>query len=112
MKKFLAITPYFGGTSSAPRQTELNNVLRYFEHTYNSLKSHMTRLIVGVYNDVDYEVLRPLNLNSDIELIKITGINPIFLPANLLRHIQRKGFDEEYVYFTESDQDTLCSRLG
>ena len=23
MKKFLAITPYFGGVSSAPRQTEL-----------------------------------------------------------------------------------------
>ena len=30
MKKFLAITPYFGGVSSAPRQTELNNVLKLF----------------------------------------------------------------------------------
>ena len=29
MKKFLAVTPYFGGVSSAPRQTELDNVLRY-----------------------------------------------------------------------------------
>ena len=54
MKKFLAITPYFGGTSSAPRQTELNNVLRYFEYTYSSLKPYMTKLIVSVYNDEDY----------------------------------------------------------
>ena len=49
MKKFLAITPYFGGISTAPRQTELNNVLRYFEYTYSSLKPYMTRLIVSVY---------------------------------------------------------------
>ena len=69
MKKFLAITPYFGGVSSAPRQTELNNVLRYFEHTYNSLKPLMTKLIVGVYNDADYNTLRPFQLNSDIEVI-------------------------------------------
>ena len=50
MKKFLAITPYFGGVSSAPRQTELNNVLKYFEQTYESLKPYMTKLIVSVYN--------------------------------------------------------------
>ena len=109
MKKFLAITPYFGGVSSAPRQTELNNVLRYFEHTYNSLKPLMTKLIVGVYNDADYNTLRPFQLNSDIEIIKVTEkdgseIDPIFLPANLVRQIQEKGFDEEYVYFTEADQ--------
>tara|TARA_Y100000296_G_C5158532_1_gene250519 strand:+ start:944 stop:1855 length:912 start_codon:yes stop_codon:yes gene_type:complete len=109
MKKFLAITPYFGGVSSAPRQTELDNVLRYFEHTYNSLKPLMTRLIVGVYNDADYQVLKPLQLNSDIEVVKVdkedgSEINPVFLPANLVRFIQKKGFDEEYVYFTESDQ--------
>ena len=109
MKKFLAITPYFGGVSSAPRQTELNNVLRYFEHTYNSLKPLMTKLIVGVYNDDDYNTLRPLQLNSDIEVMKMTEkdgseIDPIFLPANLVRCIQQRGFDEEYVYFTEADQ--------
>ena len=109
MKKFLAITPYFGGVSSAPRQTELNNVLRYFEHTYNSLKPLMTKFIVGVYNDADYNTLRPFQLNSDIEIIKMTEkggaeIDPIFLPANLVRYIQQRGFDEEYVYFTEADQ--------
>lgn len=109
MKKFLAITPYFGGVSSAPRQTELNNVLRYFEHTYNSLKPLMTKFIVGVYNDADYNTLRPIQLNSDIEVIKIAEegggeIDPIFLPANLVRYIQQRGFDEEYVYFTEADQ--------
>ena len=109
MKKFLAITLYFGGVSSAPRQTELNNVLRYFEHTYSSLKPLMTKLIVGVYNDVDYNTLRPFQLNSDIEIIKMTEkggaeIDPIFLPANLVRYIQQRGFDEEYVYFTEADQ--------
>ena len=104
MKKFLAITPYFGGTSSAPRQTELDNVLRYFEHTYNSLKPYMTRLMVGVYNDADYEVLKPLQLNYDIEVLKFKNIDPVFLPANTVRYIQKKGFDEEYVYFTESDQ--------
>ena len=109
MKKFLAITPYFGGVSSAPRQTELNNVLKYFEHTYNSLKPLMTKLIVGVYNEADYNTLKSFQLNSDIEVIKITEedeseIDPIFLPANLVRYIQQRGFDEEYVYFTEADQ--------
>ena len=80
MKKFLAITPYFGGTSSAPRQTELNNVLRYFEYTYSSLKPYMTKLIVSVYNDEDYETIKPLGLNPDIDIIKIKDIDPIFLP--------------------------------
>ena len=104
MKKFLAITPYFGGTSSAPRQTELNNVLRYFEYTYSSLKPYMTQLIVSVYNDKDYETIRSFGLNSDINIIRITDIDPIFLPANTVRLLQQQGFDEEYVYFTESDQ--------
>ena len=104
MKKFLAITPYFGGTSSAPRQTELNNVLRYFEYTYSSLKPYMTQLIVSVYNDKDYETIRSFGLNSDINIARITDIDPIFLPANTVRLIQQQGFEEEYVYFTESDQ--------
>ena len=104
MKKFLAIIPYFGGTSSAPRQTELNNVLRYFEYTYSSLKPYMTKLIVSVYNDEDYETIRPFSLNADIEIMRINDIDPIFLPANTVRIIQSEGFDEEYIYFTESDQ--------
>ena len=104
MKKFLAITPYFGGTSRAPRQTELNNVLRYFEYTYSSLKPYMTKLIVSVYNDKDYETIRSFGLNPDIEIVRISDIDPIFLPANTVRLIQQQGFEEEYVYFTESDQ--------
>ena len=109
MKKFLAITPYFGGVSSAPRQTELSNVLMYFEYTYSTLKPFMTNLVIGVYNDADFNTLRSFQLNSDIEVIKITKengdeIDPIFLPANLVRCIQQRGFDEEYVYFTEADQ--------
>ena len=104
MKKFLAVIPYFGGTSSAPRQTELNNVLRYFEYTYSSLKPYMTKLIVSVYNDKDYETIRPFSLNADIEVMRINDIDPIFLPANTVRFIQSEGFDEEYIYFTESDQ--------
>ena len=104
MKKFLAVTPYFGGVSSAPRQTELDNVLRYFEYMYSSLKPYMTRLIVSVYNDEDYEAIKLYGLNSDIEIIRIKDIDPIFLPANTMRIIQREGFDEEYIYFTESDQ--------
>ena len=104
MKKFLAITPYFGGTSSAPRQTELNNVLRYFEYTYSSLKPYMTQLIVSVYNDKDYETIRYFGLNSDINIFRITDIDPIFLPANTVWLLQQQGFEEEYVYFTESDQ--------
>ena len=109
MKKFLAITPYFGGVSSAPRQTELNNVLRYFEHTYNSLKPFMTKLIVGVYNEADYNTLRQFQLNADIQVVRILNaesgeIDPVFLPASLVRSIQQHGFDEEYVYFTEADQ--------
>ena len=109
MKKFLAITPYFGGVSSAPRQTELNNVLRYFEHTYNSLKPFMTKVIVGVYNEADYNTLRQFQLNADIQVVRILNaesgeIDPVFLPASLVRSIQQHGFDEEYVYFTEADQ--------
>ena len=104
MKKFLAVTPYFGGESSAPRQTELDNVLRYFEYMYSSLKPYMTRLIVSVYNDDDYETIKLYGLNSDIDIIRIKDIDPIFLPANTMRIIQQEGFDEEYIYFTESDQ--------
>ena len=104
MKKFLAVTPYFGGESSAPRQTELDNVLRYFEYMYSSLKPYMTRLIVSVYNDEDYETIKLYGLNSDIDIIRIKDIDPIFLPANTMRIIQQEGFDEEYIYFTESDQ--------
>ena len=104
MKKFLAVIPYFGGTSSAPRQTELNNVLSYFEYTYSSLKPYMTKLIVSVYNDEDYETIKPFSLNADIEIMRINDIDPIFLPANTVRFIQSEGFDEEYIYFTESDQ--------
>ena len=90
MKKFLAITPYFGGVSTAPRQTELNNVLRYFEQTYQSLKPHMTRLVVSVYNDVDYETVKGFGLNSDIRVIQLRDIDPIFLPANTVRLIQQE----------------------
>jgi hypothetical protein len=69
----------------------------------------MTKLIVGVYNDADYNTLRPFQLNFDIEIIRVTKengdeIDPIFLPANLVRCIQQRGFDEDYVYFTEADQ--------
>ena len=112
MKKFLAITPYFGGVSSAPRQTELNNVLRYFEQTYESLKPYMTRLIVSVYNDLDYETVKGFGLNSDVEVVQISNIDPIFLPANTVRLIQEKGFDEEYVYFTEADQILYAKDWG
>ena len=104
MKKFLAVTPYFGGISSAPRQTELDNVLRYFEQTYESLKPHMTKLIVSVYNDLDYETVKGFSLNPDVRVIQIRDIDPIFLPANTVRLIQEEGFDEEYIYFTEADQ--------
>ena len=31
-------------------------------------------------------------------------IDPIFLPAHLVRYVQTRGFEEEYVYFTEADQ--------
>ena len=92
MKKFLGVIPYFGGTSSAPRQTELDNVLRYFEYTYSSLKPYMTKLIVSVYNDKDYETIRPFSLNADIEVMRISDIDPIFLPANTVRTIQSKRF--------------------
>ena len=69
----------------------------------------MTKFIVGVCNDADYNTLRPFQLNSDIDVMKMTEkgggeIDPIFLPANLVRYIQQRGFDEEYVYFTEADQ--------
>ena len=64
----------------------------------------MTQLIVSVYNDKDYETIRSFGLNSDINIIRITDIDPIFLPANTVRLIQEQGFEEEYVYFTESDQ--------
>ena len=43
MERFLAMTPYFGGISTAPRQTELDNVSRYFEKMYKSIESYMTK---------------------------------------------------------------------
>ena len=59
MKKFLAMTPYFGGTSSAPRQTELDNVSRYFEKMYKSIESYMTKLVVAVSSEKDCEAVEP-----------------------------------------------------
>tara|TARA_R100000315_G_scaffold62084_1_gene42231 strand:+ start:229 stop:1152 length:924 start_codon:yes stop_codon:yes gene_type:complete len=112
MKKFLAITPYFGGVSSAPRQTELNNVLKYFEQTYESLKPYMTKLIVSVYNDLDYETVKGFGLNPDVRVIQIPNIDPVFLPANTVRLIQEEGFEEEYVYFTEADQVLYAKDWG
>ena len=50
------------------------------------------------------KTIRPFSLNADIEVMRISDIDPIFLPANTVRNIQSKGFDEEYIYFTESDQ--------
>ena len=69
----------------------------------------MTKLIVGVYNEADYNTLRQFQLNADIQVVRILNaesgeIDPIFLPASLVRSIQQHGFDEEYVYFTEADQ--------
>ena len=57
----------------------------------------MTKLIVGVYNEADYNTLRPFQLNSDIEVIQVLNadggeIDPIFLPASLVRTIQQMRF--------------------
>ena len=113
MKKFLAIAPYFGGVSSMyeganrdRRKGDLNNVSLYFEKTYKSIESHMTKLIVAVTNDDDYAAVEPFARYPDqrVEIMKITGIDPIFLPANMARIIQQWDITEEYIYFTESDQ--------
>ena len=106
MKKFLAITPYFGGTFSAPRQTELDNVSRYFEKMYKSIESYMTKLIVAVSSDKDYETVEPFGRYPDqrVEVMNIRWVDPIFLPANMARIVQSWYLSEDYVYFTESDQ--------
>ena len=113
MKKFLAIAPYFGGVSSMykganrdRREGDLNNVSLYFEKTYKSIEPYMTKLIVAVTNDDDYDAVEPFARYPDqrVEIMKITGIDPIFLPANMARIIQQWDITEEYIYFTESDQ--------
>ena len=106
MKKFLAMTPYFGGTSSAPRQTELDNVSRYFEKMHSSIETYMTKLIVAVSSDKDYEAVEPFARYPDqcVEIMNIRGVDPIFLPANMARIVQSWELSEDYVYFTESDQ--------
>ena len=106
MKKFLAMTPYFGGTSSAPRQTELDNVSRYFEKMHSSIEPYMTKLIVAVSSDKDYEAVEPFARYPDqrVEIMNIKGVDPIFLPANMARIVQSWDLSEDYVYFTESDQ--------
>ena len=106
MKKFLAITPYFGGTSSAPRQTELDNVARYFEKMCESIEPYMIKLIVAVSSEKDYEAVEPFARYPDqrVEIMRISGIDPIFLPANMVRIVQQWDISEEYIYFTESDQ--------
>ena len=106
MKKFLAMTPYFGGISSAPRQTELDNVSRYFEKMYESIKPYMTKLVVAVSSDRDYEAVEPFGRYPDqhVEIMHIKGIDPIFLPANMARIVQSWDISEEYIYFTEADQ--------
>ena len=113
MKKFLAIAPYFGGVSSMyeganreRRKGDLNNVSLYFEKTYESIEPYMTKLIVAVCNENDFEAIEPFARYPDqrVEVMKITCIDPIFLPANMARIIQQWDITEEYIYFTESDQ--------
>ena len=113
MKKFLAIAPYFGGVSSMyeganreRRRGDLNNVSLYFEKTYKSIEPYMTKLIVAVTNEDDYAAVEPFARYPDqrVEIMKITGIDPIFLPANMARIVQQWDITEEYIYFTESDQ--------
>ena len=100
--KFIVVTPYFGGISSAPRQTELSNVTRYFVETYKNLKPLSNHFIVSVSNDNDYETVK--NLGFDIEILYVKDIDPIFLPANTSRIIQKRDFSENYMYYTEADQ--------
>ena len=61
--KFVVVTPYFGGISSAPRQTELSNVTRYFVETYKNLKPLSSQFIVSVSNDTDYETIKDLGFD-------------------------------------------------
>jgi hypothetical protein len=100
--KFVVVTPYFGGISSAPRQTELSNVTRYFVETYKNLKPLSSQFIVSVSNDTDYETIK--DLGFDIEILYVKDIDPIFLPANTARIIQKRDFQERFVYYTEADQ--------
>jgi len=106
MERFLAMTPYFGGISTAPRQTELDNVSRYFEKMYKSIESYMTKLVVAVSSEKDCEAVEPFARYPDqrVEIMYIKGIDPIFLPANMARIVQSWELSEEYIYFTESDQ--------
>ena len=100
--KFVIVTPYFGGISSAPRQTELSNVTRYFVETYKNLKPLSSQFIVSVSNDNDYETVKELGF--DVEILYVKDIDPIFLPANTARIIQQRDFSEKFVYYTEADQ--------
>lgn len=102
MKKILTIIPYFGGVSNAPRQTELNNVLKYFKLCYGSVEKFSHNIIVSVSNVEDYETVSSLGL--DIEILKFYDIDPIFNPANMNRAVQQMNIEEDYIFFTESDQ--------
>tara|TARA_R110000744_G_scaffold9052_5_gene29463 strand:+ start:4208 stop:5131 length:924 start_codon:yes stop_codon:yes gene_type:complete len=108
-EKFLTITPYFGGISEAPRQTDLSKVLRYFVDTYNNLTDKSSQFIVSVANDKDYSDIT--NLGFDVEVLYIKDINPIFLPANTCREIQKRNITQEYVWYTEADQLLYCKDI-
>tara|TARA_R110000824_G_scaffold80978_2_gene203430 strand:- start:1569 stop:2492 length:924 start_codon:yes stop_codon:yes gene_type:complete len=108
-EKFLTITPYFGGISDAPRQTDLELVTKYFIDTYESLKNVSSEFIVSVCNDEDFQVIK--NLGFDVEIIKFTNIDPKFLPSNTCRTIQKRVIKQDYVYYTEADQLLYCTDI-
>jgi hypothetical protein len=102
VRKILTIIPYFGGISAAPRQTELNNVEKYFKLCYESVLPFSSNIVVSVANDADFETVK--NFGYELDIYKFTNIDPIFNPANLNRAAQQIELDHDFVYFTESDQ--------
>ena len=94
--------PYFGGISSAERQTELDNVKKYFSLCYESVKEFSQEIIVSVASEEDYNTV--LSLGYDITVVHFKDIDPIFNPANLNKYIQRYRKNYDFVFFTEADQ--------
>lgn len=111
MNRITTLIPYFGGISNAPRQTDLNNVLKYFKLCYESISDISDLIMVSVCNDNDEELMDQIDFfNDNTCTICHLNIDPMFNPANMNRRFQSliksspDIWDTEYVFFTESDQ--------
>ncbi len=105
----IALIPYFGGQSSAVHCSRLPNV-NYFIKTFASMQKYFTKVYTYVCNKTDYDFLSLMP--GGVEPVLIES-DPIYLPIEMLRHVQSnmEKMEFDYVFYTEADHVLYCKDI-